>query len=613
VQLPPAPHTGAAGRTARARAVTPICNTHRSAKMTVASRAKWLRYHHSCTRRGSNFSLGHSCSEEPNKSGHMDRDVLHRMTKIVVLAKATPGAELELRLGRVIDGKFTVGCAPEVFREILNKLESNRGIPRTGWQKTKSCSYPDNVRVIHETSESSESSESTRPRPRPMKKRSITHLLIHASSNVAFKLALSSELPCNSPDASSPMLHVRLRDRQQFFHGTDNRRTWAYDFTRTQSASSYELARHEDPNHEIELELIDTQYLKENSAERVANSMLYRMKDLIGSVDQSARSNCDTHFDQPQPDAPCTYIDMNQNCGIPTATLISPDDIERHTAAHVQTEATILSVAPTQDTTPTEDEECPATTVEGAQDSLPANFLIDTKSGRRGAHARDDAPHSRRGPVSDKKPRSKRNVTEAQAQEPAPRATETKKRHRKSPSGAPKRPATSFMLFMTHNRASIKESLTEQGVAANLLETSRRGSEIWRSMSDTDKIPYIEQAKELHTAWGVKKAAYKEVDHAEATAHSSKKTKVVRDPDAPRRPPSSFVIFMNRHRATIKASLASTSAAATVTDIGRRGGELWSQLKPEERTEYTDIFTELNAKYKTELAAYTATKAVDGK
>lgn len=181
-----------------------------------------------------------------------------------------------------------------------------------------------------------------------------------------------------------------------------------------------------------------------------------------------------------------------------------------------------------------------------------------------------------------------------------------KKKKRQAPQrGAPKRPATSFMLFMADNRVDINISLTEAGTPVNLRETSKAGSVMWRNISAEEKEPFIARASELHADWVVCKAVYasNKADNQEDAILEKKKPKVARNPAEPRRPGSPFVLFMNENRASIKECLAETGASA-VTDVGRRGGVLWSELTPEGRAVFTEKFNVRNAAYKIAMAAF---------
>lgn len=211
----------------------------------------------------------------------MDADIITQMTQIVARAKTTPGAELEMRIGHMRNGKFTIGCSADEFHRIHRRLESNEAIVRTPWTKTRSCAFPSNIRVVYGTD----------TQPVIANKQCVAHLVIPSQGqDIAFKLSLSAELPCE--DTTPPMtqpLFIRLRDRQQFYHGSGQQPTWAYDFTRTQGAKTDQLARHAQTVFEIELELIDPKYIQEVDPRRIAHSMLHRVTELVGST--HTRSN----------------------------------------------------------------------------------------------------------------------------------------------------------------------------------------------------------------------------------------------------------------------------------------------------------------------------------
>ena len=206
----------------------------------------------------------------------MDADIIAQMTAIVARAKMTPGAELEIRFGHTCNGKFTIGVSADEFRLIHERLASNVAIERAPWTKTRSCAYRSNIRVVH----------GALAPPVMVRKQCIAQLLIPSQGHgIAFKLALSEELPCDDADApTTPLLFIRLRDRQQFFHGSGGRRTWAYDFTRTQGAPNDELAMHAHTVFEIELEVVDPDYIQEVDPRRIATSMMHRVTELVNSA-----------------------------------------------------------------------------------------------------------------------------------------------------------------------------------------------------------------------------------------------------------------------------------------------------------------------------------------
>ena len=170
--------------------------------------------------------------------------------------------------------------------------------------------------------------------------------------------------------------------------------------------------------------------------------------------------------------------------------------------------------------------------------------------------------------------------------------------------GAPKRPATSFLLFMADNRVAINMSLAEAGMVVDMRETSKAGSVMWRNLSPADKEPFIARASVLHSNWVVQKADYvaTKSDEPEDDIVAPKKPR--RNPAEPRRPASPFVLFLNENRVSIKAFLG--EAGASFVEVGRRGAVLWTELTPEGRAVFTDKFYVRNELYKIAMTAFVA-------
>ncbi|XP_031278642.1 high mobility group B protein 3-like [Pistacia vera] len=63
---------------------------------------------------------------------------------------------------------------------------------------------------------------------------------------------------------------------------------------------------------------------------------------------------------------------------------------------------------------------------------------------------------------------------------------------KKKDSGAPKRPASAFFIFMEDFRKSFKENHPDN---KSVSVVGKAGGQKWKSMSDADKAPYVEKAK----------------------------------------------------------------------------------------------------------------------
>lgn len=85
-----------------------------------------------------------------------------------------------------------------------------------------------------------------------------------------------------------------------------------------------------------------------------------------------------------------------------------------------------------------------------------------------------------------------------------------------------------------------------------------------------------------------------------------KKAKVAKDPNAPKRPPTSYFIFLTENRDAIKAK----NPEAKVTEIARIAGQQWKALSPAQKKPYEDKNVAAKAQYEKDVAAYKATGGV---
>lgn len=85
-----------------------------------------------------------------------------------------------------------------------------------------------------------------------------------------------------------------------------------------------------------------------------------------------------------------------------------------------------------------------------------------------------------------------------------------------------------------------------------------------------------------------------------------KKAKVAKDPNAPKRPPTSYFIFLTENRENIKAK----NPEAKVTEIARIAGQQWKALTPAQKKPYEDKNVDAKAQYEKDVAAYKATGGV---
>ena len=89
---------------------------------------------------------------------------------------------------------------------------------------------------------------------------------------------------------------------------------------------------------------------------------------------------------------------------------------------------------------------------------------------------------------------------------------------------------------------------------------------------------------------------------AKITAKTGKKAQSNKDKYAPKRPMSSYMLWMNAHRGRIKQE----NPDAEVKDIARLAGAQWKQLSTEEKAIWEEKSKEDKARYNRELTAYQA-------
>jgi len=81
----------------------------------------------------------------------------------------------------------------------------------------------------------------------------------------------------------------------------------------------------------------------------------------------------------------------------------------------------------------------------------------------------------------------------------------------------------------------------------------------------------------------------------------SKKTNKLKDPLAPKRPPSSFFLFSKEERPKVVEMLGNSQLGPVAAELGKR----WAELKPEEKTKWEAMGKEMKAKYDEDKANYT--------
>ncbi|XP_055801988.1 high mobility group B protein 7-like [Solanum dulcamara] len=114
------------------------------------------------------------------------------------------------------------------------------------------------------------------------------------------------------------------------------------------------------------------------------------------------------------------------------------------------------------------------------------------------------------------------------------------------------------------------------------------------------KIKMNLEAQVVENQTEVKKPAAKSKE--KSTEPKAKREKKPKNPNAPKRPPTAFFVFMDDFRQTFKAANPDCKSVSTVA---KEGGEKWKSMTDEEKKPYQDKAAELKAAYEKALKSNT--------
>jgi hypothetical protein len=118
---------------------------------------------------------------------------------------------------------------------------------------------------------------------------------------------------------------------------------------------------------------------------------------------------------------------------------------------------------------------------------------------------------------------------------------------------------------------------------------------IKKDSEDQKKLMYVEDSKEAE-----KKSVFMSTVAFDLPA-SVKGKKAKKDPLAPKKGMSAFMMFSNENRNKIKTD----NPEATFGEIGRKVGEAWKALNDKQKVVYTNKAEEDKKRYETDFQTYT--------
>jgi len=149
----------------------------------------------------------------------------------------------------------------------------------------------------------------------------------------------------------------------------------------------------------------------------------------------------------------------------------------------------------------------------------------------------------------------------------------------------PKRPQGAFFLYLNALRPMFKEDNPDMSHKEITAEISKN----WNDLSSEEKEPFESEAAELKKAYVVKKAEW-----------DLKNGKTAKDPKAPKRPLSSYMIFSQENREKIMTE----NPGIKFTEVAKKAGEMWKSITAEEKKPYEEKAVAAKAKYEIEIKEY---------
>ncbi|XP_043299953.1 high mobility group protein B3-like [Cervus canadensis] len=158
----------------------------------------------------------------------------------------------------------------------------------------------------------------------------------------------------------------------------------------------------------------------------------------------------------------------------------------------------------------------------------------------------------------------------------------------------PKGKMCAYAFFVQMCREEHKKKNLE--VPVNFAEFSKKCSKRWKTMSREEKSKFNEMAKadKVRYDWEMK-------DYRPAKGGKKK------DPKAPRRPLSGFLLFCSEFHPEIK----STNPGVSIRDVAKKLGEMWNNLSDSEKQPYINKAAKLK-KYEKDVADCKSRGKFDG-
>jgi len=174
----------------------------------------------------------------------------------------------------------------------------------------------------------------------------------------------------------------------------------------------------------------------------------------------------------------------------------------------------------------------------------------------------------------------------------------------------PKRPVNAYWIWLSDNRAAIQKEVGEGSISA----VGKAAGEKWKGLPAAQKGPYEKKAAESKTAYakameefkaqgGVAGGRRKEKADARKDLlekREKKRARQERDADKPKKPQTSYWLWLGENR----AALGKEAGTANVAAVAKLGGEQWKALSAKLKAPFEKKAAERKAEYDKALKEY---------
>jgi hypothetical protein len=194
------------------------------------------------------------------------------------------------------------------------------------------------------------------------------------------------------------------------------------------------------------------------------------------------------------------------------------------------------------------------------------------------------------------------------------KGAKAKSKTKKDPN-APKKPKTVYLLFCDDHREKLSKELGIKNAALLSKELGKR----WKEIDPAEKKKYEEMYERAKKEYDKEFAEYqknKPESESESESESDsdsdkgkkkrKAPKKKKDPNAPKQPPTAYLIFCSENRAKVKAENKDLS----MIEVTKKLSEQWRALDDDGKQKYNQMAAQQKAEYEKKMQIYKKSQGV---